>query len=302
MTPHRFVPVESPILPAERYHLPPLLDRTQAQGRAWTAICEGKLRPADAEQRAHIEELTPLFVPFWRIDLTRADDAVTFRQGSIIPGLDIRRRRKTWMVCARSAFPYEMKAPGGLWEGHVRALEVNLAALVAGDPAAPGWETVDADVAEPRARKIAGDAFPDAREHGEDRITITNTELTVHAAHFVRFPLWLARYRYQGEAAPDGGTFHVTLSALDGIVVGAHHPSRLRAGAARIKGFFGSLVDGFRERPEARDDAPPDPPPAEVPDAPPDRRVRIADPSAREAPRDLKLRFAEHVKRVRGKR
>jgi hypothetical protein len=60
-----------------------------------------------------------------------------------------------------------------------------------------------------------------------------------HAIHFVRYPVWFARYRYRGEAAPDGDDlFYVGISAVDGTPITARHPSKLRAGAARVKRFL----------------------------------------------------------------
>lgn len=53
-------------------------------------------------------------------------------------------------------------------------------------------------------------------------------------------PVWFARYRYRGEATPSGNDlFYIGISAADGIPFTAEHPSKLRAGAARVKRFFG---------------------------------------------------------------
>lgn len=293
MSPARFAPLSSPILPDERYHLSPRIDRAAAEARARAAICDGLLRPADAATAARIEDLAPLLVPFWRLDVTRTDDALTITEhklGSVdlpIPGARTRNARATWMVCARSAFPYEMKKPGALLKGDVTPLDVSLAALVPGDPEpSPGWEMLDADVPQKEARGRAGAALERAAQEDE---VVTTSELTVHAVHFVRVPIWLARYRYQGAAAPDGGAFHVGISGLDGTVITAHHPPKLRAGVARIESFFRTLAGAIADRVEAA--KPADPAPAPPPHAP-----------SRRAPIDLKAGFAEHVKRERGKR
>jgi hypothetical protein len=56
----------------------------------------------------------------------------------------------------------------------------------------------------------------------------------------VRYPVWFARYRYRGEAAPAGDDlFYVGISAVDETPITALHPSKLRAGAANVKRFFG---------------------------------------------------------------
>lgn len=292
MSSARFASLPSPILPDERYHLSPRLERAAAEARAGAAIRDGLLRPTDAATGARIEDLAPLLVPFWRFDVTRTDDALTISDHEVggidlpIPRARTRNARATWMVCARSAFPYEMKKPGALLKGDVTPLEVSLASLVSGEPAlASGWDLLDADVPEKDARGQAGAAL--ARAAPEDEV-VSTSELTVHAVHFVRVPIWLARYRYQGVAAPEGGSFHVGISAIDGAVITAHHPPKLRAGVARLKSFFGSLAGGTSRRAGVEEPAEPAPP------AP-------AAPSPR-GPIDLKASFAEHVKRERAKR
>jgi SLOG cluster4 family len=70
------------------------------------------------------------------------------------------------------------------------------------------------------------------RDHGET--------LTVHAIHFVRCPVWFARYRYRGEAAAADADdlFYVGISAVDEAPITAAHPSKLRAGAAKLRKLF----------------------------------------------------------------
>jgi hypothetical protein len=180
-----------------------------------------------------------------------------------------------------------MKKPGALLTGDVTPLEVSLAALVPGDPKLePGWELLDADVPEKEARGRAGAALE--RTAKEDAV-VTTSELTVHAVHFVRVPIWLARYRYQGVAAPDGGAYHVGISALDGAAITAHHPPKLRAGVAKLKDLFGALTGAVSRRAGAATLAEPAPDPS--PSGPPGR-----------APIDLKAKFAEHVERARKRR
>jgi len=273
-------------VPAERYHLLPRIERPAAEARVRAAISEGAFRPTDAGA-ARVDELVALVVPFWRLDVTRTDDTLTLHQTKIgsfdvpIPGARTHNARATWMVCARTAFPYEMKKAGALLKWDVEPLVVTLAALVPGDPpASPGWEPLDADVPEALARRQTRAALEQMAQGDE---VVTTTELTVHAVHFVRYPIWLARYHYQGLAAPDGGSFHVGVSAIDGAVITARHPSKLRAGLAKLKGLVGSLGGVFDRAGKAQE-----PPPAE----PPPRGGSV----------DLKQRFADHVKRERAKR
>src|SRR5262249_41666075 len=147
-----------------------------------------------------------------------------------------------WMVCARTAFPYEMKHPSTLLPGDAKPLAVSLAELAHGDPEravlSRGWEILDADVDESQAKKIASTAL--ARSSSNAGGLFGESDVTVHAIHFVRYPIWFARYRYRGDASSDDkDLFYVGISGANGLSITADHPSKLRAGAAKVKKFFG---------------------------------------------------------------
>jgi hypothetical protein len=96
---------------------------------------------------------------------------------------------------------------------------------------------LDADVDGNKARGIATASL--ARSSSASRALFSEAEVTVHAMHFVRYPIWFARYRYRGEAAAEGNDlFYVGISAVEGTPITAEHPSKLRAGAARVRRFF----------------------------------------------------------------
>lgn len=232
-----------PVLPEERYHVVPRVGPTRAEQKIRAEISEGTFRPPDAD-KATIEEAYALFVPFWRVDIQRSDHALRFAQvrvgnvGVPVPHQSSSEAKATWMVCARTAFPYEMKHPSTLIPGDAKPLTVSLAALAEGDPSLRGgWEVLEADVDERKARELAAASL---RTHSAEAGGIfTDSEVTVHAIHFVRYPVWFARYRYRGEAAPEGDDlFYVGISAVDETPITALHPSKLRAGAAKIKRFF----------------------------------------------------------------
>jgi hypothetical protein len=243
--PKPFLPaLRAPIVPQERYHVTPTIGPSRAEGLILSEMTDGTFRPADAKTKAHIEEAYALFVPFWRIDLVRADHALrlsSLRIGQVgvpIPHKQSTEAKATWMVCARTAMPYEMKHPGTLLAGDAKPLSVSLAALEHGEPdTRGGWQILDADVDEPRARSIASSAL--AHLSNASTALFTETELTENALHFVRYPIWFARYRYRGEAAADGNDlFYVGISAVDGTTILCEHPSKLRAGAAKLRRFF----------------------------------------------------------------
>lgn len=241
----RFLPpIPRPVLPEEVYHVTPRVGPTRAEQLILAEICDGTFRPPDAAEKATIEEAYALFVPFWRIDLQRTDQAIrltSVRVGTIgipVPHQNTTEAKATWMVSARSAFPYEMKHPSTLLPGDAKPLTLSLAALEHGDPSTRGgWEVLDADVPGEKARGIAAAAL--AGSSSASRALFSDSEVTVHAKHFVRYPVWFARYRYRGDAAPEGNDlFYIGISAVDGTPITAEHPSKLRAGAARVRRFF----------------------------------------------------------------
>jgi hypothetical protein len=239
----RFLPsLSTSVLPAERYHVTPRLGPSKAEARILEEMCDGTFRPPDAQKNAHIEEAHALFVPFWRVDIQRSDTAIRLgrlRVGGIpLPTQDSSEAKAVWMLCARTAFPYTMKHPSTLLPGDAKPLTTSLASLSEGDPSiAGGWEVLDADVAESTARDLAAKTL--ARHSSSAGAIFGESDVTVNAIHFVLYPTWFARYRYQGEATSDGNDlFYVGISAVDGVPFTAEHPSKLRSGAARVKKFF----------------------------------------------------------------
>jgi hypothetical protein len=242
-SPTKFLPsLSRPTIPEEIYWVPPQLGATKAEQTILAEICDGTFRPPDAAENARIEEAYALFVPFWRIDLQRSDTALRLsgmRVGGIpIPRQDSSEAKATWMVCARTAFPYTMKHPSTLLPGDAKPLTVSLAALEHGEPVTRGgWEVLEADVDSARARSIASTAL--AGHSSAANALIGESQELVQAMHFVRYPIWFARYRYRGDAAPTGNDlFYVGISGVTGLPITAEHPSKLRAGAARVKKLF----------------------------------------------------------------
>lgn len=242
----RFLPsLPNPVVPLERYFVEPRLGPTRAEKEMKKEICDGTFRPPDAAEAASIEEAYALFVPFWRVDIQRSDQSIRFggvrvgRVGIPIPQQDSSEAKATWMVSARTAFPYAMKHPSTLLPGDAKPLTVSLAALAHGEPdTGGGWEILDADVDERQAQAIAVSSL--AKSSSSASALFSESQVTLHAIHFVRYPIWFCRYRYRGDAAPTGNDlFYLGISAVDGIPITAEHPSKLRAGAARVKKFFG---------------------------------------------------------------
>ena len=243
MASKRFLPaLLSSVAPDETYHVPARLGPTRAESEILAQICDGTFRPPDAKENASIEEAYALYVPFWRVDMQRSDHALRLGRlrlnGVPLPTSESTEAKATWMVCARSAFPYAMKHPSTLLPGDAKPLVVSLAALEHGAPDVKGgWEVIDADVDLPAAEKLAATAL--ARSSGASTGFFSDSEVLTHAGHFVLYPVWFARYRYRGAVLADGNDlFYVGISAVDGVPITAEHPSKLKSGAARVKRFL----------------------------------------------------------------
>jgi hypothetical protein len=282
------------VLPDERHHVPAAFDEARAEEKIRAAICDGTFRPLDAARAMTLDELHALYVPFWRLDLQRNEETLrisgSLRLGNValpIPTQHARESRATWMVCARGVFPYTMKKPGTLLPGDAKPLVVDLADLVRGDPdlSKGRWQALDADIDHEKAQALASSAL---RGSGSGEV-VTEVELTAFSKHFVRYPIWYARYSYKGER------YFAGISGVSGVCVTAKHPSKLRAGVEKLGGIF--TGETFRKREAPR------PPAAEVTPHTPAAKERpeAAAPSAA-GTGDLAARFKAHVARERRKR
>ena len=225
----------------------PRIGRDRAEPRILAEICDGPFRPPDARIAATIEPAQALFVPFWRVDIRRWDDAQRLEEERLgyagIPvGLGPGDSGTAWMVCAQTAFPYEIKHPTSMIPSDSRPILLHASSMRPGDPDPTyGWAVVDPDLDERTARGMAIAAYRRLSLDANALLAhVEQIESSVHTIHFVWYPVWFARYRYQGQNAPTrDGLFHVAISAVDEACIAAVHPSKLLAGAARIKKLFG---------------------------------------------------------------
>lgn len=238
-------PVPLRILPSARFLVMPQIGHDAALTRIRAEICDGALRPPDAAEASRLESVESLFVPFWRVDIGQPLYALRTSQerraylGVPISELGPGDGRSAWMVCARHRFPFEMKHPTLAIPGDARPLLLPTMLVQAGDPdPAWGWAEIEADLDDLAAETLAMGSY---RQFAIDPALLTgDAEPHVRAMHFVRYPIWLARYRYRAESAPSAdGCFHVGISAVDGAPITALHPSKLAAGAAKLKKLFG---------------------------------------------------------------
>jgi hypothetical protein len=231
------------VLPAQRWMVVPKIANDRAHQRIWAEICEGAFRPPDAREASRIEALHAIFVPFWRFDIARVDEAQRLEQERLaalgIPPQPSNDPTTGWMVCAASVFPFEIKHPASILPGDTRPVLTHPALLQPGDPDPRyGWEVLDADVDEITARALAHASFQ--RLALDPSVLLNEREIVIQTVHFVRYPVWFARYRHRVHQAPSrDGLFYVGISAVDETPITALHPSKLAAGAAKIRKLFG---------------------------------------------------------------
>lgn len=215
----------------------------EAADLAKRAIVERTLRPADlGDPERDAPRLG--WVPFWRVDASVDGFHLGLsgvRVGNVpLPTGGTKHKDAVLLVCARRAFPYELGLPTWLSGvvGDREPIELDLAELESLASYTPeGGELVDADVSREAAERDATTLL--TRAIAPQSALYVDTKHRVRSALFVRVPLYVIRYRYEGEArARVGEEFFVVISGRTGKVVSAHHPSAARAAAARVRRFL----------------------------------------------------------------
>jgi hypothetical protein len=212
-----FPKLPQPVTPADVFVAPATLDASRALEAVTYAVKHGILKPADIEA-AELAEPALLYVPFWRVVVTGDGGAV--------------------MICARTGFPYEAKLPSvfGKITG-VPPIAVGTNELVAegnAREALEGGELVDADIDKARAEAIASGML--VRALSPATAMSSQGEPKPHSSLFCLYPLYYARYRYEGEARRlPGEEYFVAVSGRSGEVVAAKHPSPVRAMTNKLR-------------------------------------------------------------------
>jgi hypothetical protein len=223
------------------------LDQERGRDAVNHAVRDGFLRPFDIG-RAEVEEPRPLWVPFWRIAVAVDGFHVSLSNMSLgkdgptvpVPTGGARYKDAVVMICARGAFPYEPKLPsvfafGGM--SGIRPLEVGIEELTQADAemlAANGAEVVDADVDREHAEGAATGLL--LRSVSPTHAIYSKYEPKIGGALFCLYPIYFARYSYEGEARRHPGeSMFVAVSGKTGQVVAAKHPSAARSVAAKVR-------------------------------------------------------------------
>ena len=235
------------VTPAEVFVAPATLDAANGAAAVQRAVKDGILKPSDIDL-ADLAAPALVYVPFWRIAVTVDGFHIgisTVQSGSSgrsipVPTGGARHRDGIVMVCARTVVPYEAKLPSFFGKiAGAPPLEVGTNELVAAsdrnaqDALAAG-EVVEADIDKSRAESIASGML--LRAVSPTHAIYAKYEPKIHASTFCLYPLYYARYRYEGEARRHKGEdFFVAVSGRSGEIVAAKHPSAVRAMATKLR-------------------------------------------------------------------
>lgn len=257
MLPPLFPPIPRPVTPqpggadepggaVATAILPCVLSELDAEVLVREAVIGRTLAPADAD-RARIEEPRLLSVPFWRVEVTvdgfhLGMSGASAQVGGVkvpIPTGGTRHKDAAIVVCARTAFPYEARVPAWIRTvvGHP-PVEIAPHELIGTEANRAEGEVVDADLSRADAERAAVKLL--VRSVAPQNAFYVKMEPTIVSTTFVRLPVYWASYAYEGEAKRHSGErFFVAVSGRDGKIVAAHHPSGLRAAAARFRRLLG---------------------------------------------------------------
>ncbi len=232
--------------------VPLAIDEEQATRTAREAILGGVLRPYDIDQAA-ITTATLVHVPFWRVHATVDGFHVglhvaTNESGGIkwvLPTGGARHRDAVLLITARRHFPFEptmMQVAGSallLNGGALRTFQIGPEEMVPrASHAIVTGEVVQPDVTRAMAEREAMDRI--LRAVQPSSALYAKYEPKVRSVAFCHYPLYIVRYTYAGHARRNAGeAFHVVVSGRSGKIVGAKHPSAVRALARKFRQLLG---------------------------------------------------------------
>jgi hypothetical protein len=219
----------------EAFVVPMRVTFETAESLGREAIQHGVFRPADSH-KADIETAQLVWVPLWRMDVFADGFHVGLRHATdskgklkwVLPTGGTRHRESIVISLGRKMLPFD---PSPL----ISLPRESIVARV--DSPITMGEVLDPDVFRDEAEREAIARL--RREVLPGRAVYANATVHVRSAVLCHYPVWLRRYRYQGEAAstePVEG--HVALSAVDGHVVSERHPSGWRSLMGRAKRLF----------------------------------------------------------------
>jgi hypothetical protein len=237
-----------PVVPEGAFMAVATLDAAAGATAIRRAVTDGFLKPSDIAD-AELGVATLLYVPFWRvavsvdgfhIGLTSFESNRTGKTMTLPTG-GARHKDAVVSICARTVVPYEAKLPSifGPMAG-APPLEIGMNELVSVANAArelDAAEVVEADVDRSRAEYLASSMV--LRAVRPNNALYAKYEPRILSTTFCFYPLYWARYRYDGEARRHPGEeCFVAVSARTGNVIMSKHPSAMRAGLTKLRKFL----------------------------------------------------------------
>jgi len=222
------------------------LDRTRADAIVEQRIRGSALRPHDIGNAA-VDHLGLLYVPFFRV-VAAVDgfhvglSGASVRVGSAhvpIPTGGSRHAEETVFVCARREFPFTTRVARARFGGESPLSNVRLDQLVPASQLDFGdAERVQANVPRAAAEDDAVRAVRRANEPGS-RALFAQYDVRVRSVDLWLHPIFLARYRYDGDARRHADEdCYVAVCGRTGAVIAEHHPSAVRSIVARARKFL----------------------------------------------------------------
>lgn len=200
------------------------------------AIQEGLLRPVDSH-KADIEVAQLVWVPLWRVDASADGFHVGIKHATdakgrlkwVLPTGGAKHLDEVVISLARKMLPFDPS----------KSLTLPLDALASKltHPITEGEELAP-DVSRDEAEREASATL--RRSVQPNSALYADADVRIRSAVLCHYPIWLRRYRYEGEATGSGGAFegHVAISAVDGRVLSAKHPPAWRSVVGRVKKLF----------------------------------------------------------------
>lgn len=242
-----FPKLPSPVIVPEKdsYYVAAKLDMEQGRTAALHAVRDSFFRPFDIET-TRIADVRAVWVPFWRVGITLdglhvGATSVDVGERTVEVPTGTRFRDSHVMISARSQFPYEPKLSTFFGRSRLAGappLEVSTHEMTPSPEVEMlrenDAEIVDADVTRERAESVAMGLLI----HNVDPIhtVYAHYEPKVRSAVFVYYPIYFARYVYNGEARRYvGEEMFVAVSGRSGAVIAAKHPSVARSVTAKVR-------------------------------------------------------------------
>lgn len=235
--------------------LPRTLGRMIGEGRARDAVRERLFRPADLD-RAEESDVEALWVPLWRIEGSADGFGVglTTRRGRRGPDVGVLGGGGKRPPRAPKGRRTAAVLPSGQFRHHDGVVHVLARSGYAIDPSAKvklplsdltpysrdalADPAVLPDVPRKDAEAVATHSL-ERRGRPNNQALFSTVDVRLRGALLCFYPLYVLRYRYDGEAVDGSGVFFAAVSGTTGKVVASRHPSVVRSAGSRLRKLFG---------------------------------------------------------------